>query len=284
VPTRARCRLGARHETGGRSVASVERCSGQCKRMVCRRSNRPSTLETSATWRSADRLLAAVARSSVQRSAASKSSQVKALGRHAHTEWSAEACDAAQPAAVSASLVMSRQLLLVWHSRTGLARQMANAMDAGARAAARELESPLVVHSVPAANASVADVLRSDGFLFCCPENLASASGEMLEFFHRSYYECLDDTGDETSLVLGRPYALAIAAGSDGSAAARQIERICTGWRLRRVGDTLIHRNGLTQTKANILAAKGPCEAGALARCEELGGLVAAHVLLAESG
>ena len=48
----------------------------------------------------------------------------------------------------------------------------------------------------------------------------------MKEFFDRCYYGALDR-------IQGLPYACAISAGSDGAGAARQTERICTGWRLR---------------------------------------------------
>ena len=89
----------------------------------------------------------------------------------------------------------------------------------------------------------------------------------MKEFFDRCYYEVFtaSNSGDmtasgadytETSMLLGRPVGMAIAAGSDGTNAARQIERICLGWRLRPVAETFIHRNGLPQTKASILSRK----------------------------
>ena len=86
-----------------------------------------------------------------------------------------------------------KQLLIVWHSRTGAARQMAEAAARGAAAAATQLEQPdeLEVILRPARDAVVDEVLASDGFLFCAPENLASLSGEMKEFFDRSYYGCL---------------------------------------------------------------------------------------------
>ena len=50
------------------------------------------------------------------------------------------------------------------------------------------------------------DLLTADGFIFCAPENLASLSGEMKEFFDRCYYPALDRLN-------GLPYALLIAAG-----------------------------------------------------------------------
>ncbi|KAL7547579.1 hypothetical protein ACHAWF_012327 [Thalassiosira exigua] len=171
------------------------------------------------------------------------------------------------------------RLLIVYHSRTGLAAQMSEAMEEGARAAAREMDEPLELTRLRASEASADDLLASDGYLFCCPENLASASGEMLEFFHRTYYAAFDDETGESSTLAGRPYGLAVAAGSDGTGAAGQIERICRGWRLRPVGEAFVNRNGLPQDKAAILAPK-VCQPQARGRCAELGGLVAATLLL----
>lgn len=167
-----------------------------------------------------------------------------------------------------------KQLLIVWHSRTGAARQMAEAAARGAAAAATQLEQPdeLEVILRPARDAVVDEVLASDGFLFCAPENLASLSGEMKEFFDRSYYGVLDR-------IAGRPYACLISAGSDGSGAARQVERICTGWRLRAVAQPLIVNLG-AQTPQQIAAPKTVAPAD-LARCEEAGGLLAGLLLTA---
>lgn len=176
-----------------------------------------------------------------------------------------------------------RRLLLVWHSRTGLAKQMADSLERGALSAAHEMgvgPSHFSLLRRRAADATIEDVLEADGFLFCAPENLASTSGEMLEFFHRSYYPIFDDA--EISRLAGRPYGLAVAAGSDGSSAARQMARICTGWRLRAVvPDALIVHNGQPQTAAAIALPKS-LPAGAEERCAELGGIVAATLLLSE--
>ncbi|MGB7739810.1 MAG: NAD(P)H-dependent oxidoreductase, partial [Steroidobacteraceae bacterium] len=53
------------------------------------------------------------------------------------------------------------------------------------------------------------DVLGADGYLFATPENLASMSGLMKDFFDRTYYAALDR-------INGRPYAVMVCAGSDG--------------------------------------------------------------------
>lgn len=165
-----------------------------------------------------------------------------------------------------------KRLLIVWHSRTGAARQMAEAAARGAIAAAALLEQPddLTVTLRRAADAGVDEMLGSDAFLFCAPENLASLSGEMKEFFDRCYYGALDR-------IPGRPYACLISAGSDGAGAARQVERICTGWRLRAVMPPLIVNLG-AQTPGQIAAPK-IVAADELARCEEAGGLLAGLLL-----
>ncbi|WP_025137109.1 NAD(P)H-dependent oxidoreductase [Achromobacter sp. DH1f] len=167
-----------------------------------------------------------------------------------------------------------KQLLIVWHSRTGAARQMAEAAARGAAAAATLLEQPdeLAVVLRPARDAGVDEILASDGFLFCAPENLASLSGEMKECFDRCYYGVLDR-------IAGRPYACLISAGSDGSGAARQVERICTGWRLRAAAPPLIVNLG-AQTPQQIAAPKTVAPVD-LARCEEAGGLLAGLLLTA---
>lgn len=150
-----------------------------------------------------------------------------------------------------------RTLLVVFHSQTGGTRQMA---EAAARGAAREPQ--VTVRLLPAPEARPEDVLLADGYLFATPENLAAMAGLMKDFFDRSYYPALDR-------INGRPYATLICAGSDGRSAARQVERIATGWRLRAVADPLIVCTH-AQTPEAILAAK-VIRAQDLGRCEDCG-------------
>ncbi|MEN5157275.1 NAD(P)H-dependent oxidoreductase [Achromobacter spanius] len=166
-----------------------------------------------------------------------------------------------------------KELLIVWHSRTGAAQQMARAAARGAIEAAEALEQPddLRVTLLRAQEVGADAMLASQGFIFCAPENLASLSGEMKECFDRNYYAVLDR-------LQGLPYAAMISAGSDGAGAARQVERICTGWRLTPVAPAVIVNLG-AQTAAQILAPK-TVPAADLARCEELGGLLAGIMLM----
>lgn len=122
----------------------------------------------------------------------------------------------------------ARPLLIVWHSRTGGARQMARAALTGACR-----DRPGQARLLACEDVTPADMLAAQGYLFVCPENLAAMSGAMKEFFDRAYYPLL-------GRIEGRAYATAIAAGSDGEGATRQIDRIATGWRLRRVAEPLI--------------------------------------------
>ncbi|MEM6907522.1 MAG: NAD(P)H-dependent oxidoreductase [Pseudomonadota bacterium] len=150
-----------------------------------------------------------------------------------------------------ASELIEPHFLVIWHSRTG-------ASEAMARAAASDRSAILV----SAADASAAQLMKAGAYLFVCPENLASMSGLMKEMFDRNYYPVLGK-------IEGRPFASIIAAGSDGEGAQRQMDRIATGWRLRRVAEPLIV-NFSAETKQAILAPKTVPDA-VLQQCCELG-------------
>ena len=159
-----------------------------------------------------------------------------------------------------------KELLIVFHSMTGGAQQMAQAAARGAAT-----EPGVRVHLVRAAEANADHVLRADGYVFATPENLAAMSGVMKDFFDRTYYAVLDG-------IEARPYATLICAGSDGQNAARQIARIATGWRLKPVAEPLIVCTH-AQTPEAILAPK-TIAAGDLRRCEDTGTALAAGLAL----
>jgi len=138
----------------------------------------------------------------------------------------------------------SAPLLIVWHSRTGASEALARAAFDGAREAGDENAARLL----RAEDAGAADLETAGGYLFVCPENLGALSGEMKAMFDRTYYALL-------GRIEGRPYATIIAAGSAGQGAQAQLDRIVTGWRLRRVTDSLIANLG-AQTPQQIMAAK----------------------------
>ncbi|HWG71973.1 MAG TPA: NAD(P)H-dependent oxidoreductase [Steroidobacteraceae bacterium] len=159
-----------------------------------------------------------------------------------------------------------KTLLMVYHSMTGGTLQMVQAAAAGART-----EAALRVVLLRAAEAHAADVLEADGYIFATPENLAAMSGSMKDFFDRTYYGALDRLN-------GRPYATLICAGSDGSNAARQIERIATGWRLKAIAPPIIVCTR-AQSPEEILRPKHIPE-GDLRPCRELGAAMAGGMAL----
>ena len=157
-------------------------------------------------------------------------------------------------------------LLIVYHSLTGGTLQMAQAFQAGA-AAAGEVEVRLQHASATQPD----EVLQADGLVFATPENLASISGMLKDFFDRCYYPALDR-------IQGRPYATLICAGSDGSNAARQIARIATGWRLKPVAEPIIVCTHVQEPEAILAPKQIPPEE--LERCRELGEAMAAGLVM----
>ena len=160
-----------------------------------------------------------------------------------------------------------KTLLIVHHTLTGGTLQMAQAAAAGAAGA----EAGLAVRLLRAPEATAADVLAADAYLFATPENLASMAGMMKDFFDRCYYPVL-------GRINGRPYATMVCAGSDGAGAVRQLERIALGWRLRPVAPALIVCTH-AQTPEAILAPK-TIAAADLSRCADLGAALASGLAL----
>jgi multimeric flavodoxin WrbA len=159
-----------------------------------------------------------------------------------------------------------KTLLIVYHSMTGGTAQMAQAAAEGAGD-----EAGVQVRLLRAPQAQPDDVLAADGYLFATPENLAAMAGLMKDFFDRCYYPALDRLN-------GRPYAALVCAGSDGQNAARQLERIATGWRLRSVAPTLIVCTH-AQTPEAIMRPK-QIGAAELAQCRDIGAALAAGLAL----
>ncbi len=144
--------------------------------------------------------------------------------------------------------------------------QMARAAASGAA-----VEPSVSVRLLTAAAAGATDLLDADGYVFATPENLAAMSGQLKDFFDRTYYAALDR-------INGRPYAVLICAGSDGRNAAQQIDRIAAGWRLKAVADSLIVCTR-AQTPQEILSPK-TIAAERLGQCADIGATLAAGIAL----
>jgi multimeric flavodoxin WrbA len=139
--------------------------------------------------------------------------------------------------------VAQQRLLIAWHSQTGAARKLAEAVYRGARTA-----QTIELVSAHASTLNSADLLAADAYIFVTPEYLGTMAGVMKDLFDRSYYDLLERCN-------GRGYAACISAGSAGHGALAQLERIATGLRLQRLAEPLIV-NTQAQTPAAILAPK----------------------------
>lgn len=159
-----------------------------------------------------------------------------------------------------------KTLLIVYYSYTGGTAQM---VEAAAEAAG--VEDGTDVNVIRAEDCEPEDMMSADGYIFATPENLAAIAGVMKAFFDRCYYPLLGK-------IEGRPYAAMICAGSDGENAKTQLERIATGWRLKKVIDTLIVCTH-AQTEEAILAPKTIPQADR-DRCAETGATLSAGLAM----
>jgi multimeric flavodoxin WrbA len=154
-----------------------------------------------------------------------------------------------------------KTLLIVFHTHGVKTAQMAEAVERGARRALAEAEAEDEVRVIVrrAAEAGPEDLLAADALLLGTPENFGYVSGMMKDFLERVFYPC-------EGKVEGRPYALFISAGQDGTGAKSSVERIVTGLRLRKAHEVIIALKALTPE--------------VLAQCEELGATFAAALAI----
>ncbi|MDB2415973.1 NAD(P)H-dependent oxidoreductase [Pseudomonadales bacterium] len=125
-----------------------------------------------------------------------------------------------------------KHLLIVFHSKTGNTRQLANAVIDGASS---DDVGGVEVRVLRAADAGPEDLLWADGLLLGTPENFGYLSGALKDFLDRTFYEV---EGKLTPL----PYAMFVSAGNDGTGAVRAMERIANGFPFLAVQAPLIAR------------------------------------------
>ncbi len=128
-----------------------------------------------------------------------------------------------------------KTLLIVYHTQTGHTEMLANATFEGAKQ-----EEDIDTKLVRAFNATLDDLLQCHGIIIGTPENFGYMSGAIKDFFDRTYYPAIDHQ-------LNLPYALFVSAGNDGRGAVKQIDRILTGYPMKKVADPIIARGEVTQ-------------------------------------
>jgi hypothetical protein len=80
----------------------------------------------------------------------------------------------------------------------------------------------------------------------------------MKDFLERIFYAC-------EGRIAGRPWALFVGAGQDGSGAVSSVERIVTGLRLKKVGEPVVVVKDLQPAQVAALEELGATFAAGLA-------------------
>ena len=146
-----------------------------------------------------------------------------------------------------------KTLLIVYHTGGVKTGQMAEAVARGARS-----EPGVRVVMKRCAEAWPEDVLTADGLILGTPENFGYMSGMMKDFLERIFYAC-------EGKVAGRPWALFVGAGQDGTGAVSSVERIVTGLRLKKAADPVIVVKDLQPVQIAALEELGATFASGLA-------------------
>ncbi|MBM86501.1 MAG: flavodoxin [Rhodospirillaceae bacterium] len=145
-----------------------------------------------------------------------------------------------------------KRLLVVAHVPSPNTLRLRDAIVSGA--SNREIEDVETIAKSPF-EAGPEDVLIADAVILGTTENLGYMSGALKDFFDRTYYPILE-------LTRGKPYALYIRAGMDGTGTRRAVQSITTGLKWRPVQDPLICR--------------GDWDEAFISQCAELGMAMAA--------
>ena len=154
----------------------------------------------------------------------------------------------------SGKVIALKKLLIVYHSQSGAAARLTQAVANGARQ-----EPEVAVEVYRAWDASAVHVRNCDALILVAAENSGSVSGAMKDFLDRTYYPA-------QARALHLAYGLFISAGNDGRGAVAQLQRILSGYPMKQVCEPVICRGEVTP--------------GSLARCEELGQTLAGGLAL----
>ena len=147
---------------------------------------------------------------------------------------------------------MHSKLAIIYHAPSDNVRRIVGALIDGASDAIIE---SVDVRPAEALAAGPDELLEAHGVIFATTENFGYMSGALKDFFDRSYYPCLEK-------VDGKPYALAVKAGNDGTGTVNAVTRIVAGLKLKQVSEPLLMVGSFQETW--------------LGQCRELGMTLAA--------
>lgn len=111
------------------------------------------------------------------------------------------------------------------------------------------------VRVMTALDAGADDLLWADAFILGTPENFGYMSGAMKYFLDRVFYSC-------ESKINGKPWAMFVRAGNDGTGAISSMRRILSGLAVKEVQEPVL--------------IAGEFDESRLEECEQLGLTIAA--------
>jgi multimeric flavodoxin WrbA len=146
----------------------------------------------------------------------------------------------------------NKTLLIAYHSQSGATESLATAVENGAL----KVEGVSVMR-LKAAAVSEAQLEECAAVVICSPEYFGYMAGAIKDLFDRTYEPIRER-------VRGKPYAVVISAGNDGTGALTSIERIAKGYGFKMVQEPII--------------VKGEISEADLEGCDELGQTLAAGI------
>ncbi len=145
-----------------------------------------------------------------------------------------------------------QEILVIYHSQGGLAAEMARSVAAGVEAV--EGAAPQLLQAL---QAGMDELTGCAGLVIVSPEYFGYMAGAVKDFFDRTF-----EQSNENPAVFRKPYTVCVKAGNDGSGALNSIERICRGYKFKKVFEPVVIAGDLTPE--------------GLARCREAGQTIAA--------
>jgi multimeric flavodoxin WrbA len=143
-------------------------------------------------------------------------------------------------------------ILIVYHSQSGHTERLSAAIEQGAA------KVPGVkIQRLRAADVTADQLEACKVLVICSPEYFGYMSGAVKDMLDRTYERI-------NKRIRGKPYALLICAGNDGTGALTSIERILKGCGVRLVQEPLISR--------------GTVSPAMIDKCLELGETLAAGI------
>lgn len=120
-----------------------------------------------------------------------------------------------------------KKILIVYHTQTGNTKKLARAVRKGASS----VRGTRVVLK-KAGDATLRDLLSSDGISFGTPDYFQYMAGMLKDFFDRTCYP-------SEGKITGKPYVAFVSHGGGGKA-IKSVEKLCRRFKLKKVAPPLL--------------------------------------------